>query len=161
MAESSADDEADAVRSWYKSLLDKVVKEMVRVEVVTGAAVQASPVWMVPYEILIAKVWGYSHESQFVWTASVDKLIADHIAGHLAATPRDVARHFAMKWQMDADRLLNLEKNTAAVEIAGMNMQAYAKQLIQHAESLYDLAERDDVWQEPQTFDDGPSTTDD
>jgi len=33
-------------------------------------------------------------------------------------------------------------------------MQAYSKQLIKHAESLYVYADRDDVWEQPQSFDD-------
>lgn len=154
MAESKAAADAAALESWYKSLLDQVVKEMIRIKAVTGVAVQASPVWMVPNVMLIAKVWGIHNESDFVWTISVDKLIADYIAGSLAASPREVARHFSLKWQMDADRLLNFEKNKAPVGSTDTRMQVYSKQLIQHAESLYDLADRDDVWQERQSFGD-------
>lgn len=154
MTESNTDANSEALRSWYKPLLDNVVKEMIRIKAVTGVAVQASPVWMVPYEVLIAKVWGISHDSQFIWTISIDKLIADYIAGSLAATPREVARHFSLKWQMDADRLLDFKENKAPVENSDTHMQAYSKQLIQYAESLYDLASRDDVWQERQTFND-------
>jgi hypothetical protein len=152
MAESKADADAKALESWYKSLLDQVVKEMIRLKAVTGTAVQATPVWMVPHQILIAKVWGIGHENDFVWSVSVDKLIADYVAGSLAATPRDVARHFSLKWQMDADRLLNLEKNKLAVEKADASMQAFSTKLVEHAEILYDMANRDDVWQERQTL---------
>jgi len=154
MTESNADADTEALGSWYKPLLDNVVKEMIRIKAVTGAAVQASPVWMVPYEILIAKVWGITHENEFVWTISVDKFIADFIAGSLAATPREVARHFSLKWQLDADRLPNLIKSTVPIENADTRTQAYSKQLIRYAETLYDLANRDDVWQERQTFND-------
>ena len=152
MAESKADADAKALESWYKSLLDQVVKEMIRLKAVTGTAVQATPVWMVPHQILIAKVWGIGHENDFVWSVSVDKLIADYVAGSQAATPRDVARHFSLKWQMDADRLLNLEKNKLAVEKADASMQAFSTKLVEHAEILYDMANRDDVWQERQTL---------
>lgn len=154
MTQSNAVADTEASRSWFKPLLDNMVKEMIRIKAVTGAAVQASPVWMVPHEILIAKVWGINQESQFVWTISIDKLITDYVAGSLAATPREVAKHFSLKWQMDADRLLNFEKNTATGENTDLRMQAYSKQLIQLAESLYDLADRDDVWQQRQTFGD-------
>lgn len=154
MTESNTDADREALESWYKPLLDKVVEEMIRIKAVTGVAVQATPVWMVPNEMLIAKVWGINHESDFVWTISVDKLIADYVAGSLAATPRDVARHFSLKWQMDADRILNIEANKGPIANTGKNMQAYSKQLIQRAEILYDLASRDDAWQQLQTFSD-------
>lgn len=150
MAESEANAEKEALEAWYKSLMDQVVKEMIRLKAVTGVAVQANPVWMVPHEILIAKVWGMDNEADFVWTISIDKLIADYVAGTLAASPREVARHFSLKWQMDADRLASLEKVKAPVANSATSMQAYSKKLIQHAEVLYDLAERDDAWQELQ-----------
>lgn len=154
MADSKADADVKALESWYKSLLDQVVKEMVRLKAVTGVAVQATPVWMVPHEILIAKVWGVNHENDFVWTASVDKFIADYIAGSLATTPREVARHFSLKWQMDADRILKIEKSKLSVENPDAKMQDFSKQLIHHAESLYEMANRDDVWQERQSLGD-------
>lgn len=152
MAESKAEADTKALESWYKSLLDQVVKEMIRLKAVTGTAVQATPVWMVPHQILIAKVWGIGHENDFIWSVSVDKLIADYIAGSLAATPRDVARHFSLKWQMDADRLLNREKSKLAVEKSDSTMQDFSKKLIENAEILYDAANRDDVWQERQSL---------
>lgn len=55
-----------------------------------------------------------------------------------------------MKWQMDADRIASLETVKAPVADGGNSMQAYSKKLIQYAETLYDLSERDDAWQELQ-----------
>ena len=152
MADATADADTKALEAWYKSLLDQVVQEMIRLKAVTGVAVQAAPVWMVPHEILIAKVWGINNENDFVWSVSVDKLIADYIAGSLAATPREVARHFSLKWQMDADRLLSREHNKLAVEKSDTRMQDFSKKLIKHAETLYEMANRDDVWQERQSL---------
>jgi len=148
---SEADAESRTVESWYKALLDNVVKEMIRLKAVSGVAVQASPSWMVPHEILIAKVWGIDSENDFIWTISVDKFIADYVAGTLAPTPREVAKHFSMKWQMDADRILEHERNKLAVEKTDEKMQAYSKRLIQYAETLYDLVNRDDVWEQSPT----------
>jgi len=108
---------------------------------------------MVPDRILIAKVWDVSNEKDFIWTLSVDKLISDHIAGSLAASPREVARHFSMKWQMDADRVANFGQANAADDKTREQMQAYSNQLIQQAELLYDLSGRDGIWEEQQSFD--------
>lgn len=148
MTKSNGDAEKDALESWYKPLLDHVVKEMIRLKAVTGVAVQAAPIWVLPNEILIAKVWSVGYENDFVWTISIDKLIADYVAGSLASSPRDVARHFALKWQMDADRIVNFKQNTSSGENVDERMQTYSKQLIQRAESLYELTTRDDAWQE-------------
>ena len=152
MADSTADADTKALEAWYKSLLDQVVQEMIRLKAVTGVAVQAAPVWMVPHEILIAKVWSINNERDFVWSVSVDRLIADYIAGSLAAIPREVARHFSLKWQMDADRLLSREHSKLAVEKQDARMQDFSNKLIRHAETLYEMANRDDVWQERQSL---------
>ena len=151
MTESSTDANQEALESWYKPLLHHTVKEMVRIKAVTGVAVQAAPAWMLPHEILIAKVWGMNQESDFVWSISIDKFIADYVAGSVAPTPREAARHFSMKWQMDADRLLAMDENKAPVAKPDLDVKAYSKQLIQHAETLYDLANRDEAWEQLQT----------
>jgi len=150
MADAKADTEAEAVRAWYTSLLDQVVKEMIRVKAVEGAAVQASPVWMLPNRMLMAKVWAVTKESDFVWTLSIDKLIADFVAGSLAATPREAAKHFALKWQMDADRLTNFGQSEASGKKDEQRMQEFSAKLIEHAELLYDLTSRDEAWEEPE-----------
>lgn len=150
MTESKADAEKKALESWYKPLLDNVVKEMIRLKAINAGALQASPMWMVPNEILIAKVWGLNQESEFIWTISIDKFIADYLAGSLAATPRDVARHFSLKWQMDADRIMNLNKEKPATDKGKQKMQAYAQRLIQYAETLAELANRDEAWEQLQ-----------
>jgi uncharacterized protein DUF4826 len=152
MADSKADAEAEALRSWYTRLLDKVVKEMISVKAVSGDAVQAAPVWMVPNEVLIAKVWGISNEHDFVWAISIDKLIADYVAGSLAGNPREVAKHFALKWQMDADRLVSFGSSQASDEVSPEKMQAYSEKLIQYAEALYEMTGRDEPWEEQQSF---------
>ena len=151
MTESNADADQEAIESWYKTLLDSTVKEMVRIKAVSGVAVQASPAWMLPHEILISKVWGINQESDFVWSISIDKFIADFVAGTVAPTPREAARHFSLKWQMDADRLLHMEENKAPVAKPDIDLKAYSKQLIQHAETLHDLANRDESWEQLQT----------
>lgn len=149
MAASNNDAGMEAVRAWYTNLLNQVVKEMVRLNAVRGGKVQASPVWMLPQEMLIAKVWSVGHESDFIWAISVDKFIADYVAGSIASTPRDVARHFSLKWQMDADRLLAGEAQKAPPASTDKKLQEHSKRLIQHAEALYDLCNQDSAWQQP------------
>jgi hypothetical protein len=152
MTESNAEADAEAIKSWYTKLLDKMVKEMIDIKAVSGDAVQAAPVWMVPYQMLIAKVWGISKEHEFVWAISVDKLIADYVSGSLAATPQDVARHFALKWQMDVDRLLSVDSGQAPGDVTQEQMKDYANQLKEYAEVLYEMANQDDLWTEQFSF---------
>lgn len=133
-------------QAWFKPLLDNVVREMIKTGAIRGAAVEAAPIWGSPGNLLIAKVWDASNKSQFIWTIAGDNAVTDHIPGSLAANAQAAARHFALKWQMDADRLLQVAKNKAPAKDSDGNMEAYTSKLIGYAEALYDLAGRDDIW---------------
>ena len=147
MTDPNTDAANAELKAWYKEILDNVVKEMIRTEIITGAAVEASPVWAVPHELLIAKVWPATRKSQFVWTIAGQDWITDHIRGSMASNPKDAARHFSLKWQMDADRMLNLAKTKAPDSNTRANVEAVANKLIHQAESLYELVERGTGWQ--------------
>ncbi len=147
MTESKTDTDKEALKSWYKPLLDAVVLEMQARKVVAGTAVEASPVWIFPNQILIAKVWGLGQKNRFVWTISGEGVITDHIPGKMATNPKDAARHFSLKWQMDADRLKALGKSKRLVAGSQQHMGNYANKLIRDAEALYDLTERNEIWQ--------------
>lgn len=146
MTEKQNTTEASELQAWYKPLLDHVVSEMLRAGTVSGAAVEAAPIWVVPQQILIAQVWGAGQKSNFIWTIAGDAAILDHIAGSVAATPRDAARHFALKWQMDAEQLRGVARRKTASAQDAKQLAAYADRIVQCSEQLYDLAGRDDIW---------------
>lgn len=146
MVKKKTGKESEELRAWFKPKLNEVVQEMIKRKAVTGAAVEASPTWAVPGKMLIAKVWGMGEKSRFVWTISGEEVITDHINGSMATTPKDAARHFALKWQMDADRLLAVGSGKGPAGDTQSHMGDYAKKLIKDAELLYDLTERDEIW---------------
>jgi hypothetical protein len=132
--------------AWFKPLLAAMVKKMIKIGAITGVAIEAVPVWGLQDKLLISKVWDTSNKSKFIWTIAGESAVTDYIQGSLAATPQEAARHFSFKWQMDADRLLELAKAKSPVANSEAIIEAHTKKLIQHAESLYDLASRDEVW---------------
>jgi hypothetical protein len=148
MTESNDAMDKEALKAWYTKLLYAVVREMIKIGAVSGAAAEARPVWISPHKVLIAKVWEASQKSDFIWTISGEAVITDHIPGNMAATPREAARHFSLKWQMDADQLLVLAQNRTPVENTAEHMEGYTDKLIQYAEYLYDMASRDEIWQQ-------------
>ncbi len=147
MAETTTDAGNESIRAWYKEQLDAVVKEMLRIEAVSGAAVEAAPIWAAPNRILIAKVWQAGRKNYFIWTISGESVHMDHIRGSMAATPRDAARHFSLKWQMDADRLINLANKKTPDGKTRANVEAFGNKLIQQAEFLYSMVEQDAGWE--------------
>ena len=146
MTGTTSEIDKEALKSWYQGLLQIVAREMVKIGAVGGTAVEARPVWISPFKILIAKVWDASEKSQFIWAISGEGAITDHIKGSLATTSREAARHFSLKWQVDADRLLHAAQTKPSVGNSVQHMKAYTSELIGYAETLYDLAARDDVW---------------
>lgn len=143
---SETENEREALKNWFKPLLDNVVQEMLKRKAVTGTAVEASPAWAFPNKILIAKVWGMGQKNRFIWTITGEGVITDYIAGKIAATPKEAARHFALKWQVDADRLLAVGMAKGRTNDAQAQMSNYANKLIKDAESLYELTEREEIW---------------
>ena len=136
----------EALKRWSKDLLDTTVREMVRVKVIDGARVEAKPVWADPYKILIAQIRQAGKKRQFIWTISGEGVITDHMAGSMAASPRDAARRFSLKWQMDADRLSKLAQARTSDAKTRANVESVANRMILQAESLYDLVNQDDRW---------------
>ena len=127
-------------------MLDDLVKKMIKIGAISGVAIDAAPVWGSENEILIAKVWDTANKSQFIWAITGELAVTDHIPGSMAVTPRDVARHFSYKWQMDADRLAEIANSDSQIANTSVNIQAQSKKIIQLAESLYSLTERDEPW---------------
>jgi len=147
MTESKTEMDKELLKAWVKPLLDAVVLDMQARKVVAGTAVEASPVWMFPNKILIAKIWGLGQKNRFIWTIAGEAVVTDHIPGNMAATPKEAARHFSLKWQMDADRLIALGKSKRPAKDTEQSMGNYASRLVRDAETLYALTERDEIWQ--------------
>ena len=73
-------------------------------------------------------------------------MVTDHGAGAVAVNPREVANHFALKWQGDAERILRTADTPNTDEAARAGMKKAANKLVKDAESLFDMAQRDDIW---------------
>ena len=89
------------------------------------------------YLIPFLSVWKVNlMDKTSVWVIAGD-LSTDHAEIGVAETARDSLRHFAMKWQMQAENLL----------IAGDKEQKeFAQYLISRAEGLYKLFNKDELW---------------
>ncbi|MEJ2383802.1 MAG: DUF4826 family protein [Xanthomonadales bacterium] len=109
-------------------------------------AIDATPMWAVPDRILIAKIWSAAQKSQFIWTISGPAVVTDHVAGSVAVNPKDVANHFALKWQADAERIRRQAENAALTDSARSEMKNLADKLVRDAEALFDMTRQEDIW---------------
>jgi len=64
----------------------------------------------------------------------------------VATTPRDAARHFSLKWQLDAARYENpAERHRLGLDPAE-DWEANARALATKAEYLYKIVDDDQLW---------------
>ena len=121
--------------NWVNQTLANSVKALAKRGIVESQLVEAKPAWVFPFSIMIGKVRESTTHAKFLWFANSSELV--HFAGEqVAETARDAARYFAMKWQLDAQKLY-ADKNSDDV---------LADTLSEHSESLLELVANDEFW---------------
>jgi len=131
---------------WSKQLLDATVKRLIGAGVVDGDVVEARPVWMLPHRILISRVWNSNDRRGFLWVVSGEAVFGDYIPGNVAADERAAARHFSLKWQMEAERMR--QRGQGKPEAEAHRIEEQAGELVRFAEMMYELSRGDHFWQE-------------
>lgn len=97
------DDMRQDVEAWRKKQLEEAVRIVTDSGSYKGPVLEARPAWASPFLAMICQVREQGVADRFHWTISGDTP-ADTLASQTAATARDAARHFAMKWQLEAAR---------------------------------------------------------
>jgi hypothetical protein len=114
--------------AWIKQTLDQAVYDLMDRGAASSLVVEAKPAWVFPFQILIGKIRQQGHSEGFDWLICGD-LPTDALPSHVAASPREAARHFALKWQFDAAQ-----------------QGAAGDGLAERAGALYELAEEEQLW---------------
>ncbi|MCH7501891.1 MAG: DUF4826 family protein [Proteobacteria bacterium] len=127
--EITSNDISEKLQPWIRSQLDSAVQTLIKLQVFEGALIEVKPAWTLPFQLLIGKAREQSDARNFRWFICGD-IPLDHLGSAAASTPREAAKHFAMKWQLDAARLQDDSSET----------------LIENAEALYALADDDNLW---------------
>lgn len=123
------------MRAWVQLQLDAAVQELMNNGVVESLLVEAKPAWIFPLQILIGEIREQGDSRQFKWFIC-GEVPTDHLNSADASTPREAARHFAMKWQLDAAR----------------DQEGFDKQLADKAEALYALVDDARLWPQQSGF---------
>ena len=111
---------AETLRTAVQSLLDNGITDTPLVE--------AKPEWILPFQLLIGKIREQSDETGFWWFITGD-FPTDHVDSSVAASLREAARYFALRWQVRA-----------------ANDAEAGSEVAEKAESLYQLTEDDSLW---------------
>ena len=141
-----SDDMQEDVIAWARKTTDAAVDEIMDKGVIETAIIESRPVWWLPYQIVIGQIRDTHQQTSSVWIIA-GAVPTDYVSLDAAQTPRDVAKHFAMKWQLDAARY----KDPSIQEQLGADnkeeWERIGEALAQTAEALSDLAADDRHWQ--------------
>lgn len=129
---------------WARQELAKVVSAVTDAGIVDKAVVEARPAWAFPPHVLIGRLRPQDATEAFFWVIG-GEMPPDFIDSGVAATARDAARHFAMKWQLEAARLR--DSGSGDEPDKQRDRQQRARTLEQHAVALYAFIADDRLWQ--------------
>jgi hypothetical protein len=118
-------------QAWLRSRLDSAVQALIGAGIFGSATIEVKPAWAAPGHYLIGKAREAGVDRSFRWFIRSEGGALDHVPGDTAATAREAARHFSLKWQLDATRLA----------------EADAAALVERAEFLYALVDDERFWQ--------------
>lgn len=122
---------SDDLQDWMRELIDTAVRAVEEREIFSDPLIEAKPAWALPHRILIGKVREQQNPRAFQWFIC-GEVPLDFLPSDVATNPRDALKYFAMKWQLDAERI---------------DEKGRANTLIGDAEAIYELANDDNFWQ--------------
>ncbi|GGE88130.1 MULTISPECIES: DUF4826 family protein [Pseudoalteromonas] len=88
----------------------------------------------------LVAVWKFKAQNGKVYWVINGRLPADHAAVEAASSAREALRYFSMQWQLKADQIMQ----SGAVDKTKVD---FANLLINRAHGLYDLFQREELWQ--------------
>ncbi len=135
----------EELKAWVKQRLNAAVKELIDKGAFGSLLVEAKPAWVFPFQVLIGKVREKDQPKAFDWFIC-GEVPTDLIDYRTAATPRDAARHFVMKWQLKAARQQDLAATSPTGPVPE-STDLVGSKLADKAEALYALVDDAELWQ--------------
>lgn len=145
MSEKLENSESEALAAWTRERLDEAVQEILKLGVFQDVTVEARPAWTLPYKIMIGQIRDTSERTTFKWVIS-GEVPTDYLDSAAATTPREAARHFALKWQLEAARCQDPSVQKALGIDPDKRWDVIARQLAGKAEALYAVVDDDRWW---------------
>ncbi|MCP4988399.1 MAG: DUF4826 family protein [Colwellia sp.] len=121
-------------QQWIRDQYQVATKYLAQKGIVTESVKAEDSRYLVPF-LALWKLTSLNGDK--FWVLCGD-LPSDHSSVDVATNAREAIRHFALKWQVQAENLLQA-KNKEQTEFANL--------LIGRAEGLYKLYEDDSLWQ--------------
>lgn len=124
------------IQDWVRAQFQRANMHLAEQGIIMESVAVAESRYLPPL-VAIWKIHGMN--KNIVWVVSGDMPV-DYIPLGSAKDPREAMKHFALRWQMKAQQIIE----------AGVTDQPtadYVQLLVGRANMLYDLAESDKLWQ--------------
>lgn len=131
------------IDEWLRKQLDSHATHLFKHGLIDGR-VQVAAAWALPGRLCIGTVSSADRRKVF-WVISGD-VPTDHLELKLASSAREAAKHFALKWQLQAKRLADSQSVGRADDDPAV-WTATSDVLTRKAEALYAITELDEHWQ--------------
>ena len=151
MNENLNNPDREKLNAWIKTQRDAAVWKLIKQGDVESLLVEAKPAWVFPYQILIGKIRAQGELKQFEWFIC-GEVPTDFLESSAASTPRDAARHFAMKWQLQAARQQTVADQESSEPGSKSSQDDLGNQLADKAGGLYELVDDERLWQQKGSF---------
>ncbi len=130
---------------WARNCLDKALVSASKTGIFEGITFDARVAWTLPQRIVIGQIRDTGRHHREFWIIA-GEVPTDCIDASTCATPRDAARHFALKWQLGAEQIRDPESRTSRGLTAGKDWARTADELERVATELYVLSAEDQAW---------------
>jgi hypothetical protein len=145
MNENLNDPGQEKLKAWVKTQLDAAVWKLIDQGGVESLLVEAKPAWALPFQILIGKIRPRDEPKEFEWFIC-GEVPTDFLKSTAASNPREAARHFAMKWQLQAARRQDPAGQAPSEPGPEPSRDGPDNQLEDKAEELYTLVDDARLW---------------
>jgi len=136
--------EEEAV-AWARECLDDAVQTVAKTGIFEGITFESKVAWALPNKIMIGRIRDSGPSHREFWIIAGD-LPTDCIDASTCATPRDAARHFALKWQLGADQIRDPNTRAQRGLVQDMDWEIAGQELESVASALYAVVDEDDAW---------------
>ena len=132
---------------WIRQTVDAAVEEIMAKGLVEDGMVEARAGWVLSHRYVIGEVREARNHESLYWFIT-GEVPTDIIAAGVAATPREAARQFSMKWQLFASQLQDPASRKALGFSGDQDWAARSAAIIARAETLYEIVENNTLWQD-------------
>lgn len=127
----------EQVSAWVREHFQAANKYLAEQGIISDQILSKDSRYLAPH----VAVWKFNtQDKKTLWVINGD-VPTDVIGDKAAKDARDAMRYFALRWQMQAEGVLQQAQNDP-------EKQRYAHYLINRAENLYQLSTSNDLWQQ-------------